>query len=339
MGRFDLVIRNGTVATASDVGRWDIGVKGGSIVALGQGLENGKREIDAHDRFVLPGGIDSHCHLDQPTSDGSVMADDFYSGTVSAAHGGTTTVIPFACQMKGGSLREAVMDYHRRAEGKPVIDYAFHMIVSDPSDTVIGQELPSLIRDGYTSFKVYMTYDDLKLSDLELLKVLELARSEGAMVMVHAENADCITWLTQRLELAGKTAPLYHAESRPLVVEREAAHRAISLAELVDVPVLIVHVSGGEAIEAISQAQRRGLRVYAETCPQYLFLTKEDLGLDGFEGAKCVCSPPPRDKANQKVVWTGLDSGVFQVFSSDHAPFRYDDDKGKKLRGPTAPFA
>ncbi len=338
MPDFDLVIRNGTVATAADVTVCDVGISGGQIVALGRKLAAGQREIDASGKYVLPGGIDAHCHLDQPMADGSVMADDFYSGTVSAACGGTTTVIPFACQMKGGSLREAVKDYHRRAEGKPVIDYAFHMIVCDPDDRVLGQELPALIKDGYTSFKIYMTYDDLKLNDLEILKVLALARREGAMVMIHAENADCIGWLTEQLELAGKTAPKYHAESRPPVVEREATHRVISLAELVDIPILIVHVSGREAVEEISRAQRRGHRVYGETCPQYLFLTAEDLDLEGFEGAKCICSPPPRNKSNQEVIWNGLVNGVFQVFSSDHAPFRYDDPKGKMARGKNASF-
>ncbi len=338
MPDFDLVIRNGTVATAADVTVCDIGVSGGQIVALGKKLSPGSREIDASGKYVLPGGIDAHCHLDQPMADGSVMADDFYSGTVSAACGGTTTVIPFACQMKGGSLREAVKDYHHRAEGKPVIDYAFHMIVCDPDDRVLGQELPALIKDGYTSFKIYMTYDDLKLNDLEILKVLALARREGAMVMIHAENADCIGWLTEQLELAGKTAPKYHADSRPPVVEREATHRVISLAELVDIPILIVHVSGREAVEEIGRAQRRGHRVYGETCPQYLFLTAKDLDLEGFEGAKCICSPPPRDKSNQEVIWNGLVNGVFQVFSSDHAPFRYDDPKGKMARGKNASF-
>ena len=339
MSDFDLVIRNGRVATAADVTVCDIGVRDGRIVALGESLGAGSTEIDAVGKFVLPGGVESHCHFDQPMTDGSEMADDFYSGTVSAACGGTTTVIPFACQMKGGSLREAVADYHQRAAGKPVIDYAFHMIVSDPNERVLSQELPALIKEGYTSFKAYMTYDDLKLNDLELLKVLALARREGAMVMVHAENADCIAWLTEQLERAGKTAPQQHADSRPPVVEREAAHRAISLAELVDVPVLIVHVSGREAIEQIRHAQSRGLRVYAETCPQYLFLTADDLDLEGFEGAKCICSPPPRDKGNQQAVWNALASGVFQVFSSDHAPFRYDDPKGKMLQGKNAPFA
>lgn len=340
MSDFDLVIRNGTVATAAEVSSCDLGIVDGRIVAMAEGIArgSGRREIDAAGRLVLPGGVDAHCHFDQPTGDGSQMADDFRTGTVSAACGGTTTVIPFACQAKGASLRAAVEDYHRRAEGKAVVDYAFHLIVSDPSDQVLGQELPALIRDGYTSFKIYMTYDDLKLDDRQILEVLALARRDGAMAMIHAENSDCIAWLTEKLELAGHTAPYYHALSRPPVAEREATHRVISLAELVDVPILIVHVSGREAIEQIRWAQGRGLRVYAETCPQYLFLTAEDLHLDGFEGAKCICSPPPRDAASQEAVWDGLENGVFQVFSSDHAPFRFKDAKGKMLRGAEAPF-
>ena len=336
MSDFDLVIRNARVATASDVFECDIGVTDGRIATLAVGLTGGAREIDAAGRWVLPGGIDGHCHLDQPMTDGSKMADDFRSGTRSAACGGTTTVIPFACQFKGQSLRAAVADYHRRADGNAVIDYAFHMIVSDPSQTVLREELPQLIREGCTSFKIYMTYDDLKLDDRQILDVLAVARREGAMVMVHAENADCIAWLTEQLLAAGHRAPRFHAVSRPMLIEREATHRAIALAELVDLPVLIVHVSGREAVEQIRSAQARGLRIYGETCPQYLFLTGEHL--DGDDGAKCICSPPPRGKANQQVIWDALESGVFQVFSSDHAPFRYAGSDGKQVAGNAAPF-
>jgi dihydropyrimidinase len=338
MTTLDLVIRGGTVATATDIMKCDLGIKDDRIVALADRLE-GDRVIDAAGQWVLPGGVDAHCHLDQPMSDGSVMADDFYTGTVSAACGGTTTVIPFACQMKGGSLKNAVADYHQRADGKPVIDYAFHLIVSDPTPEVLETELPQLIQMGYTSFKIYMTYDDLKLNDRQVLDMLALARQEQAFVMIHAENADCIGWMVQQLERLGRIAPRYHAASRPMLVEREATHRAIALAELVDVPILIVHVSGAEAIEQIQWAQNRGLRIYGETCPQYLFLTEEDLGGEhGFEGAKCICSPPPRDTANQQVVWDGLVNGVFQVFSSDHAPFRYADPLGKQIQGTQASF-
>lgn len=338
MAEFDLIIRNGKVVTASDVMQCDVGIKDGRIVALATELSGAVQEIDAADQLILPGGVDAHCHLDQPMSDGSVMADDFFSGTRSAACGGTTTVIPFACQIQGHSLKAAVEDYHQRATGKAIIDYAFHLIISDPTPTILNQELPELIRNGYTSFKVYMTYDDLKLNDRQLLDVLSVARQEGAFVMVHAENSDCIAWMIQRLEQLGKMAPRYHATARPMVVEREATHRAIALAELVDVPILIVHVSGAEAVEQIQWAQNRGLRIYAETCPQYLFLTADDLDLPGFEGAKCICSPPPRDKANQQVIWDGLCSGVFNVFSSDHAPFRYADPQGKQVGGTQGSF-
>lgn len=339
MQNLDLVIRNGTVVTASETMRCDIGVRDGRITALAEGLPQGREEIDASDLQVLPGGVDAHCHLDQPVGGGARMADDFETGTRSALCGGTTTVVPFAAQAKGQSLRAAVEDYHRRAGGRACVDYAFHMIVTDPTAAVLRDELPALIAEGCTSFKIYMTYDDLKLNDRQILEVLALARREGAMAMVHAENADCVAWLTELLEAAGHTAPRYHADARPPVVEREATHRAIALAELVDVPVLVVHVSGPEAIEQIRWAQGRGLRVYAETCPQYLFLTAEDLNLEGFEGAKHICSPPPRDKASQAAVWTGIENGTFQVFSSDHAPFRYEDPEGKKVRGETAAFA
>lgn len=337
MTDFDLVIRNAHAATAADVFDCDIGIRDGRIVALASDLGRGANEIDAAGRWVLPGGVDGHCHLDQPMTDGSTMADDFRSGTRSAACGGTTTVIPFACQLKGQSLRAAVADYHRRAEGKALVDYAFHMIVSDPSEAVLRDELPQLIGEGLTSFKIYMTYDDLKLGDREILDVLAVARREGAMTMIHAENADCIAWLTERLLAAGHTAPRFHAAARPMLVEREATHRAIALAELVDLPVLIVHVSGREAVEQIRAAQARGLRVYGETCPQYLFLTGEHL--DGHEGAKCICSPPPRDKANQQVIWDALEGGVFHVFSSDHAPFRFAGPDGKQVAGARAPFS
>ncbi|WP_438998576.1 dihydropyrimidinase [Variovorax beijingensis] len=336
---FDLVIRNAQAVTASDTFQCDIGVREGRIVQLGLALAGGAREIDAAGRTVTPGGVDAHCHLDQPMPAPMRMADGFASGTRSAACGGTTTVIPFAAQAKGQSLRAAVDDYHRRAEGQAHVDYAFHLIVSDPTPTVLREELPALIREGYSSFKIYMTYDDLKLDDGQVLDVLDVAREHGAMAMIHAENADCIEWLTRRLEAAGRTAPRYHAHARPMLVEREATHRAIALAELVDVPILVVHVSGREAVEQIRWARAHGLSVFAETCPQYLFLTAEDLGIDdSYQGARCVCSPPPRDKANQQVIWDGLNDGLFTVFSSDHAPFRFDDPEGKKPGGQEVAF-
>ena len=326
----DLAIRGGTVVTASDTVRCDVGIKGERIVVLGENLR-ARREIDASGLLVLPGGIDSHVHIAQPSGPGIEMADDFASATASAAAGGNTMILPFALQQRGTSLRACVEDYRRKAENECYIDTAFHLIISDPTPEVLGQELPSLLKDGYTSFKVFMTYDDLVLNDRQLLDVFDVARREGALVMVHAEGYDAIRYMTERLEREGKTAPFFHAISRPEIVEREATHRAISHAELVDVPMMIVHVSGREAMEQIRWAQSRGLKVYAETCPQYITLTAEDMhGLNmDMSGAKYVCSPPPRDTASQEAIWDGLRTGVFQTFSSDHCAFRYNSPAGK----------
>jgi dihydropyrimidinase len=326
---FDVVIRGGTVATASDTFACDVAIRDGRIVALGHDLGPAAEVIDAAGKLVLPGGIDSHVHFAQPSGPDVVMADDFASGTRSAAFGGNTTVLPFCMQEKGQSLRAALKAYHAKAEGECYVDVSFHLVIADATPQVLGQELPALVADGYTSFKVFMTYEGLALSDREMLEVMATARETGALVMVHAENYDAIRFMTDRLEQAGKTAPHFHAASRPMVVEREATHRAISLAELVDVPVMIVHVSNRESMEEIRRAQGKGLKVYGETCPQYLVLTEGDLEGLNMEGAKYVCSPPPRDRASQDACWEGLRTGVFSVFSSDHCPFRYDDPQGK----------
>jgi dihydropyrimidinase len=338
VAEYDLVVRNGTIATAADIFKADIGISGGRIVALGATLTGGQSEIDAAGRIVTPGGVDSHCHIEQKSSTGVMTADDFFTGTRSAACGGTTTIIPFAAQHRGMSLRQVVHEYHQCAAPKAAVDYAFHLIVSDPTDQVLGQELPALIADGYTSFKIYTTYDALKLNDRQILDVLAVARREGAMVMVHAENHDVIAWLSDKLLSAGHTAPRFHAMAHIRTAESEATHRAIALAELIDVPMLIVHVSAGEAMNEIRAAQARGLKIYGETCPQYLFLTEDDLDCDGFEGAKYMCSPPPRDKANQEVIWRGLANGTFEVVSSDHAAYRFNDPQGKMVHGPHAHF-
>jgi len=329
--RLDLVIRGGKIATASDVFHCDIGIRGGRIVALGDELGPSEEVIDAKGKLVTPGGIDSHVHFDQPMGPGVVMADGFESGTRSAAAGGNTTVISFALQPRGQSLRQSVEDYHKKAKGQSYVDYGFHLIVTDPTPAVLGQELPALVSSGYPSFKVFMTYDDLVLTDRQLLEVFGVAREHGALVMVHAEGYDQIKFMTDRLEREGKTHSYYHAQSRPELVEREATHRAISHAELIGIPIMIVHVSGREAMEQIQWARGRGMKIYAETCPQYLVLTADDLkGLNmDMSGAKYVCSPPPRDRASQDAIWRGLEGGVFQTFSSDHCPFRFDDEAGK----------
>jgi dihydropyrimidinase len=333
MPDFDLAIRGGTVVTAADTIRADVGVKDGVITAVAARIEGAAKEIDATGLLVLPGGIDSHVHISQPSGPGIVMADDFASATAAAAAGGNTCVLPFAMQERGTSLRAAVEAYRQKAEGQCLIDVSFHLIISDPTPEVLGQELPALVKDGYTSFKVFMTYDDLVLNDRQLLEVFDVARRERALVMVHAEGYDAIRFMTQKLEAAGHTEPYHHGTSRPQIVEREAAHRAISHAQLIDVPIMIVHVSGREAMEQIAWAQKRGLKVYGETCTQYITLTADDMkGIadDDLAGAKYVCSPPPRDRDSHDAIWEGIRSGVFQTFSSDHCPFRYDSPQGKK---------
>ncbi|MGV8939243.1 MAG: dihydropyrimidinase [Allorhizobium sp.] len=330
MSNFDLIIKGGTVATASDIFQADIGIINGRIAQIGASLGGEAQIIDATGKYVLPGGIDSHVHISQPSGDGIVMADDFESGTRSALFGGNTTIMPFCLQEKGRPMREALTAYHKLADGNCYTDVSFHLIVTDPTDSLVGQELPALAADGYASFKVFMTYEDLRLSDAEILKTMDVARSTGATVMVHCENEDAIRFLIARHEAAGDVAPRAHASTRPVAVEREATHRALTLAEIVDVPIVIVHVSNGPAMEEIARARARGIKVVGETCPQYLMLTADDLDGMDWEGAKFVCSPPPRDKAAQEECWRGIETGIFDLFSSDHCPFRYDDEHGKR---------
>lgn len=334
---FDLTVRNGIVVTSTDTFSADIGIQDGVIVAVEPDLLPGKRDIDAAHRFVMPGGIDSHCHIEQLSGMGLMCADDFYSGSVSAAFGGTTTIIPFAAQHRGKRLPEVIADYTRRAEEKAVIDYGFHLIVANPDEATLAHDLPAAIRDGITSFKVFMTYDALKLDDYQFLEVLSVAREAGALVMVHAENNDMIRWLAQRLIAEGKKAPKYHAAAHTSIAETEAAHRAIQLARLVDTPLLIVHVSGGETVKLIDSARQFGLSIHGETCPQYLFLTADDLDLPGVEGAKFCCSPPPRTKEAQEQLWSGLKHGTLAMYSSDHAPYRFDET-GKLPYGEATTF-
>jgi dihydropyrimidinase len=334
---YDLTVRNATVATATDSFAADVGVTDGRIAAIGKGLTPGARDIDARGKLVLPGGVDSHCHVEQLSSTGKMCADDFYTATVAAAFGGTTTIIPFAAQHRGNSIVAVVDDYARRAAEKAVIDYGFHLIVADPNERALNEELPAMIERGITSFKVYMTYDLLRLADEQLLDVLAVADRERALVMVHAENHEMIRWIAKRLLERGHAAPKFHMTSHHPLAEAEATNRVIALSRLLDVPVLIVHVSGAEAVQTIRAAQTLGARVYAETCPQYLFLKATDADRPGLEGAKWCCSPPPRDEASQEAVWQGLTDGTFQVFSSDHAPYRFDET-GKLPKGDATTF-
>jgi dihydropyrimidinase len=332
---YDLAITGGTVVLPDGPARLNVAVRGDLIARIGPGPINARRTIDATGRLVLPGGIDSHCHMDQQPWEGRSTADDFRSGTLSALCGGNTTVLPFAMQMRGQSLRAVVDDYHERALPKAHIDYGFHLIVGDPTPEVLKRELPELIERGCTSIKLYLTYDGLKLDDYEVLNVLELARREGAMVMVHAENDACIRWLTTRLLESRKTALRYHVTAHPEIGEREAAFRAISLAEIVETPILIVHVSSASVVEEVRRARARGLPIFAETCPQYLFLSSEDIDTRDLSGAKCVCTPPPRNRSNQPEMWRGILDRTLSVFSSDHSPWNYVD---KIAGGPNTPF-
>ena len=337
MSDFDLVVRGGTVVTAAQIMDCDVGIRSGQIAALATDLPAGRREVDATGRLVLPGGVDAHCHIEQSSSLGIMTSDDFYSGTVSAAFGGNTTVVSFAAQHKGQSLIDVVEDYGARARAKAVIDFSYHPIVSDPTPDLLAHHLPALIRRGLTSFKIYTTYDLLKVDDYQTLELMAVARREGALVMVHAENHDVIRWLTERLLERGHAAPRYHGISHPRIAEGEATSRVINLSELADVPVLFVHVSCAQALEAVRASQTRGLKVFAETCPQYLLLTLEDLDREGMEGAKFCCSPPPRDRQSQEALWIGIQNGTVQLVSSDHAPYRFDAT-AKLKAGPNAPF-
>jgi dihydropyrimidinase len=337
MQPFDLVIRGGTVATATDIMRADVGILGETIVAFGRGLSPGRQEINARGKFVLPGGVDSHAHIEQLSASGLMNADTFESATTAAALGGTTTVISFAAQHVGMSLAKVVEDYHRLAARGAVVDYAFHMIIADPTSAVLREELPSLVKDGHSSIKVFMTYDRLKLDDEKLLDVLAAARDNHALVMVHAENHGMIAWMSKRLLARGYRAPKYHALSHPRVGEAEAFTRLIACAALIDQPIMIYHVSTAEGAGVIRQARGQGLKIFAETCPQYLLQTKDELDRPGLEGAKWMCSPPLRETSDQRALWQALALGDLQVISSDHAPYAFDAT-GKLAAGKSANF-
>ncbi len=342
MTGFDLVIRNGTVATATETFDADVAIVDGRIAEIarrpGEALTgSGDEEIDATGRLLLPGGVDSHTHIEQLSAAGVMNADDFHSATVSAAFGGTTTTMSFAAQHRGMHIPDVLADYHERAAAKAVIDYAFHLIVADPTPETLEHHLPEAIASGVSSFKLYMTYDRLMVDDRQILEVLNTARRHGALTMVHAENHAMIGWMSDRVVDAGNTLPRYHAVCHTRGAEAEAIHRLIALSELADTPVLIVHVSTVDGIEEIRQARARGLKVYGETCPQYLFLTSDDLDRGGLDGAMFCCSPPPRDEIAQEACWAGLLDGTLQVYSSDHAPFRFDES-GKLPNGERTTF-
>jgi len=336
MTMHDLVVRGGTVVTAEDVVRCDVGIVGGRIATLGDGLE-GRDTIDASGRLVLPGGVDSHCHIEQLEPDGSIHEETFESAGTSALAGGTTTVIPFAPQFKGEPIAAHFDDYRARAARSP-IDYALHQIVTDPTDAVLDTEIPRLVESGIRSLKVFLTYDPLHIDDRQFLRVLETARRVGATVCVHCENYEAIRWRSDALLAEGRTEPAAHALSRPKVVEREATYRAIALAELVGQPIHIFHVSCAEVAEEIARAQRRGVKVTGETCPQYLVLTAADMDRPNGEGAKFMCSPSPREAGDAEGLWAAIRAGTLDVISSDHCGYSFGGIRGKWMNGQNADF-
>ena len=337
MSDFDLKIINGTVANATETFQSDIGVKKGLITAIGKKIGDAKKIIDASGKLVLPGGIEAHCHIEQESSGGIMTSDDYYSGSVSAAFGGNTCLIPFAAQHRGQKLQDVLDLYHGRAAPKSVIDYSFHLIISDPTDEVINRELPSVIEQGVTSFKVYMTYEKLIVDDNQMLHIMAAAKKLGALTMIHAENNAMINWMSEKLMDASHKEPKYHALSHPRTAESEAINRAVALSSFIDTPILIVHVSTEAGARIIAKARYDGHKVFGETCPQYMFLNAENMDLPDMQGAQFCCSPPLRDRASQEEIWRCLQNGTFQVYSSDHAPYRFDDS-GKLHAGKDAPF-
>jgi dihydropyrimidinase len=336
MSDFDLVIRGGMVVTASERFRADVGISGGRIAAVGAKLD-GAASIDAGGLLVMPGGVDSHCHIEQLQAGGGADEETFETGSTACFAGGTTSVVTFSTQFKGGGITGPLTEYRQRAR-KAMVDYAFHQIVTDPTDEVIRHDIPQAIASGVRSLKVFLTYDPLHLNDKQYLRVLAAARRLGALVTVHCENYDAIGWRTAGLLAAGRTAPMYHTWSRPEIVEREATHRAIALAELVDTPIQVFHVSCAAAAEEIARAQARGVKVWGETCPQYFVLCAADLDRPGFEGAKFMCSPAPRDAAATAALWDAIRLGTLDVVSSDHSGWSYGGTRGKQVNGIDASF-
>ena len=322
-----LLIKNGTIVTATDFYRGDVYVEGERITTIGTSLSmQADRVIDADGKYVLPGGIDVHTHLDMPFG-GTTSADDFESGTIAAAHGGTTTIVDFAIQYHGQTLHHAWETWMKKAEGKAAIDYGFHMIVTELTDQV-ELEMDALVRQGVTSFKLFMAYPGVfMLDDASIFKALLRTGKNGGTICMHAENGGVIDVLVKKALAEGKTAPKYHALTRPARAEAEATHRAIAMAEIADVPIYIVHLSAAEALEMVTEARDRGLPAFAETCPQYLFLSYDNYEEPGFEGAKYVMSPPLRPKETQDRLWRGLAFNDLQAISTDHCPFCMKEQK------------
>src|SRR5271157_129693 len=322
------LIRNGTVVTASRTWKADVLIEGERISQVGEALaqSSGGTVIDATGMYVLPGGIDVHTHLDMPLGD-IASADDFETGTRAAAFGGTTSIVDFATQGRGTRMRDALDAWWKKAEGRATIDYGLHMIVTDLAGAGL-EDMDDLVREGVSSFKLFMAYPNvLMVDDGTIFKALSQTAKNGALICMHAENGSVIDVIVARAVAEGKTAPIYHALTRPVKAEAEAVHRAIAMAEIAGVPVYIVHLSSEDALNEVREARDRGLPAFAETCPQYLVLSIDELARPGFEGAKYVFTPPLRPKEHQPKLWDGLKHDHLQVVSTDHCPFCFADQK------------
>ena len=322
-----VLIKNGRVITAVDDYLADIFIKNETVTLIGDKLEIEADEvIDASGKYLFPGGLDPHTHLDMPFG-GTTSADDFETGTLAAAHGGTTTLIDFAIQSKGHSTLEALDTWHAKADGKTAIDYGFHMIVTDLEDNRV-HEMKMLANAGVTSYKLFMAYPGvLYVDDGTIYRAMRKAGEDGTVVCMHAENGIVIDEIVKQALAEGKTEPKYHAITRPTRMEAEGVHRAISIAEVAQVPIYIVHLSSSDALEQVMLARNRGVHAFAETCPQYLFLDDSYYDQEGFEGAKYVMTPALREKWNQDELWKGLKFGDLQSIATDHCPFCFKDQK------------
>ncbi|WP_052341513.1 dihydropyrimidinase [Salinarimonas rosea] len=333
----DVVIRGGRVATGGGSVDADLAIRDGKVAALGAGLGPARREIDAAGKLVLPGGVDSHCHIEQLSGAGLMNADTFETATRSALMGGTTTTVSFAAQHPGMRLSTVVADYEALAARGAMTDHAFHIIVSDVSGENLTADLPALMAAGHRSIKLFTVYDKVRVGDAEILDVLWTARAHGGIVCVHAENDGLIRWMVRRLVESGRIAPHHHPISHPRAAEIEALSRMCRFAEFTGQPVMLFHVSCAEGVGVVREARGRGAPIVAETCPHYLFMTAADFASAAVEPAGLMCSPPQRGTADQEALWAGLARGDLDLVSSDHAPYRLDET-GKYAHGRDAPF-
>jgi dihydropyrimidinase len=324
-----VLIQNGTVVNADSIVRADVLIDGSVIKEVRPAIppNSANTIVDATGLLLLPGGIDAHTHLDMPFG-GTNSADDFETGTRAAAIGGTTTIVDFAIQARRTKMRTALDTWWKKAEGKACIDYGLHMIVTDLPDAGL-EDMDDMVREGVASFKLFMAYPGaLMVDDATIFKAMRQTGKNGALVCMHAENGSVIDVIVQQALAEGKTAPIYHALTRPTQAEAEAVHRAVAMAEMAGVPVYIVHLSSEDALNQVREARDRGLPAFAETCPQYLLLSIEDNMQDkGWEGAKYVFTPPLRERRNQPKLWEGLRKDNLQVVSTDHCPFCFEDQK------------